>query len=219
MRGRPVRVVLIDDHELVLEGLKAMLARFTGRVRVVGEAASADEAMGVVTALAPDVVLCDVRLRGSSGLDLCRRLTEQHPECRVLLLSVYEDEQYLYQALRVGAAGYLLKRVGGEELVRSLELAYAGETVVDPTLAGRVASSAARLHSQEFWPGARLGLSQRESEVLGCIVAGLSNRAIATQLVIGDETVKSHARAIYRKLGVSDRAGAVAAALREGVFR
>jgi len=214
-----VRVVLVDDHEMVLEGLKAMLARFVGRVRVVGVAASAEEAQQVVTALKPDVVLCDVRLRGSSGLDLCRRLTSQHPECRVLLLSVYEDEQYVYQALRVGAAGYLLKRVGGEELVTSLEMVHAGETVVDTVLAGRVASSAARLHSGEFWPGARLGLSQRESEVLGLIVAGLSNRAIAGKLVIGDETVKSHTRAIYRKLGVSDRAGAVAAALREGVFR
>jgi DNA-binding NarL/FixJ family response regulator len=219
MRDRPVRVVLVDDHEMVLEGLKAMLARFVGRVRVVGVAASAEEAQQVVSALAPDVVLCDVRLRGSSGLDLCRRLTSQHPECRVLLLSVYEDEQYVYQALRVGAAGYLLKRVGGEELVTSLEMVHAGETVVDTTLAGRVASSAARLHSGEFWPGARLGLSQRESEVLGLIVAGLSNRAIAGKLVIGDETVKSHTRAIYRKLGVNDRAGAVAAALREGVFR
>jgi DNA-binding NarL/FixJ family response regulator len=219
MRDRPVRVVLVDDHEMVLEGLKAMLARFTGRIRVVGVAASADEAQRVVAALVPDVVLCDVRLRGSSGLDLCRRLTEQHPECKVLLLSVYEDEQYVYQALRVGAAGYLLKRIGGEELATSIEMVNAGETVVDTTLAGRVASSAARLHSGEFWPGARLGLSQRESEVLGLIVAGLSNRAIASRLVIGDETVKSHARAIYRKLGVSDRAGAVAAALREGVFR
>jgi DNA-binding NarL/FixJ family response regulator len=219
MGDRPVRVVLVDDHEMVLEGLKAMLSRFVGRIRVVGVASSADEAQRVVAALTPDVVLCDVRLRGSSGLDLCRRLTEQHPECRVLLLSVYEDEQYVYQALRVGAAGYLLKRIGGEELVTSLEMVQAGETVVDTTLAGRVASSAARLHSGEFWPGAALGLSQRESEVLGLIVAGLSNRAIASRLVIGDETVKSHARAIYRKLGVSDRAGAVAAALREGVFQ
>ena len=219
MGDRPVRVILVDDHEMVLEGLKAMLARFVGRIRVVGVAASADEAERVVAALTPDVVLCDVRLRGSSGLDLCRRLTEQHPECRVLLLSVYEDEQYVYQALRVGAAGYLLKRIGGEELVTALEMVQAGETVVDTTLAGRVASSAARLHSGEFWPGAQLGLSQRESEVLGLIVAGLSNRAIASRLVIGDETVKSHTRAIYRKLGVSDRAGAVAAALREGVFR
>ena len=214
-----MRVVLVDDHEMVLEGLKAMLARFAGRVRVVGEAASAEEAQHVVAALTPDVVLCDVRLRGSSGLDLCQRLCEQNPECRVLLLSVYDDEQYLYQALRAGAAGYLLKRVGGEELVGYLEQVRAGETVVDATLAGRVASSAARLHSGEFWPGARLGLSQRESEVLGFIVAGLSNRAIASRLVIGDETVKSHVRALYRKLGVSDRAGAVAAALREGVFQ
>ena len=121
MESRPVRVVLVDDHEMVLEGLKAMLARFAGRVRVVGQAGSAEEAQPVVTALAPDVVLCDVRLRGSSGLDLCRKLTEHDPACRVLLLSVYDDEQYLFQALRAGASGYLLKRVTGEELVRSLE--------------------------------------------------------------------------------------------------
>jgi DNA-binding NarL/FixJ family response regulator len=219
MESRSVRVVLVDDHEMVLEGLKAMLARFTGRVRVVGQATSAEEAQPVVAALAPDVVLCDVRLRGSSGLDLCRRLTEEIPDCRVVLLSVYDDEQYLYQALRAGAAGYLLKRIGGEELVRSLEQVREGETVVDSTMAGRIASSAARMESGEYWPGARLGLSQRESEVLGLMVAGLSNRAVASKLVIGEETVKSHARAIYRKLGVSDRASAVAAALREGVFR
>ena len=173
----------------------------------------------MVTALSPDVVLCDVRLRGSSGLDLCRRLAESNPGCRVLLLSVYDDEQYLYQALRAGAAGYLLKRVTGEELVKSLEQVNAGGTVVDGTMAARVASSAARLDSGEFWPGARVGLSQRESEVLGLMVAGLSNRAIASRLVISDETVKSHTRAIYRKLGVGDRAGAVATALREGIYQ
>ena len=219
MGGRPVRVVLVDDHELVIEGLKAMLARFAGRVRVIGQAGTAEDALPVITALAPDVVLCDVRLRGSSGLDLCRQLVEASPGCRVVLLSVYDDEQYLYQALRAGAAGYLLKRVSGEELVRSLERVQLGETVVDPVLAARAATAAARLDSGEFWPGARLGLSQRESEVLGLIVAGLSNRAIAARLIIGDETVKSHTRAIYRKLGVGDRAAAVAAALREGVFQ
>ena len=109
--------------------------------------------------------------------------------------------------------------MSGEELVRSLEQVHAGETVVDPVLAARVASSAARMDSGDFWPGARLGLTQRESEVLGLIVAGLSNRAIASRLIIGEETVKSHTAAIYRKLGVGDRAGAVAAALREGVFK
>lgn len=214
-----MRVVLVDDHEMVLQGLKAMLARFLGRIRVVGEAADAETAERVVAALDPDVVLCDVRLRGSSGLDLCKRLIETEPRRRVVLLSVYDDEQYLYQALRAGAAGYLLKRVTGEELVKQLELVQAGETVVDSTLAGRAAASAARLQSGEFWPGAHLGLSHRESEVLALLVAGLSNRAIAAKLVVGDETVKSHVRAIYRKLSVGDRAGAVAAALREGIFR
>ena len=219
MEGRPLRVVLVDDHEMVLQGLKAMLARFLGRVRVVGEAADAETAARVVAALDPDVVLCDVRLRGSSGLDLCKRLVETEPSRRVVLLSVYDDEQYLYQALRVGAAGYLLKRVTGEELVKQLELVQAGETVVDSALAGRAAASAARLQRGEFWPGAHLGLSHRESEVLALLVAGLSNRAIAAKLVVGDETVKSHVRAIYRKLSVGDRAAAVAAALREGIFR
>lgn len=219
MTGRPVRVVLVDDHEMVLQGLKAMLVRFANRVRVVGEAASAEEAEEVVAALDPDVVVCDVRLRGASGLDLCRRLLQRDPERRVVLLSVYDDEQYLYQALRAGAAGYLLKRLGGEELVRHLEYVHEGETVIDPTLAGRAAASAARLQSGEFWPGAHLGLSHRESEVLALMVAGLSNRAIASRLVVGDETVKSHVRAVYRKLDVGDRAGAVAVALREGIFQ
>ncbi len=219
MNGRPVRVVLVDDHEMVLQGLKAMLVRFASRVRVVGEAASAEDAERVVAALDPDVVLCDVRLRGASGLDLCRRLLASDPQRRVVLLSVYDDEQYLYQAIRAGAAGYLLKRLGSEELVRHLESVHAGETVVDPTLAGRAAASAARLQSGEFWPGAHLGLSHRESEVLALMVAGLSNRAIASRLVVGDETVKSHARGIYRKLNVGDRASAVAVALREGIFQ
>jgi DNA-binding NarL/FixJ family response regulator len=219
MSDTPVRIVLVDDHEMVRQGLKSMLAPFRGRIRVVGEAADAEDAIRVVAALDPDVVLCDLRLQGVSGLDLCRRLLERDPNRRVVLLSVYDDEQYVFQALRAGASGYLLKKISGEELVRHLELVYAGERVVDTVLAGRAMDSAARLASGEFWPGARQGLTHRESEVLSLMVTGLSNRGIATRLVVGDETVKSHLRAIYRKLGVSDRTGAVAAALREGIFR
>lgn len=196
-----------------------MLARFSGRVRIVGDAHDAQTATTLVTGLNPDIVLCDVRLRETSGLDLCRSLLECEPKRRVVLLSVYDDEQYLYQALRAGAVGYLLKGIGGADLVRNLELVHSGETVVDPVLAGRAATSAARLQAGEFWPGAHLGLSQRESEVLELLVAGLSNKAIASRLVVGDETVKSHIRSLYRKLSVGDRAGAVATALREGIFR
>lgn len=216
----PLRLVLVDDHEMVLEGIKAVLARFADRVRVLAEAVTADQAERLVATVDPDVVVTDVRLRGqSSGLDLCRRLIQATPGRRVVLLSAYDDEQYLFQAIRAGAAGYLLKSIGGEELVRQLERAASGETVVDPTMAGRAVASAARLQAGEFWPGAHLGLSQRESEVLGFLVAGMSNRAIARELVLADETVKSHVRAIYRKLDVSDRVSAVAVALREGIFR
>lgn len=215
----PLRVVLVDDHEMVIAGLKAMLAQFRGRVRVVGEAIGVEQVMPVVAGLNPDIVLCDVRMQGASGLDLCAALRERHPGTKVVLLSVYDDEQYLFQALRAGAAGYLLKKISGDELVRQLELAHTGVTVIDAGLAGRAVDTAARLQSDEFWPGARQGLTQRESEVLSLMVSGLSNRGIAARLVVSDETIKSHLRAIYRKLGVNDRSGAVATALREGIFQ
>ena len=154
----------------------------------------------------------------SAGLDLCGDILRVHPACKVVFLTVYDDEQYLYQALRVGASGFLLKRIRGGELVDYLRRIGDGEVLIDPSLAGRVALSAARLRSGEFWPGAHLGLTQRESEVLSLLVAGLSNRAIAAKLVVSEETVKTHSRGIYRKLGVSDRAAAVTVALREGVF-
>jgi DNA-binding NarL/FixJ family response regulator len=217
-QSAPLRLVIVDDHQMVLDGLKAMLRPYASQVAVTGEASDASEAVSLVTRLQPDAVLLDIRLRGASGLDLCGDILAAHPACKVVFLTVYDDEQYLYQALRVGAAGFLLKRIRGGELVDYLLRIRDGEVLVDPSLVGRVALSAARLHSGEFWPGAHLGLTQRESEVLSLLVAGLSNRAIAAKLVVSEETVKTHSRGIYRKLGVSDRAAAVTVALREGVF-
>jgi DNA-binding NarL/FixJ family response regulator len=158
-------------------------------------------------------------MQGSSGLDLCQALRQRHPERRVVMLSVYDDEQYLFQALRVGASGYLLKSISSDELVRQLEFVHGGATAIDPGMAARAVDTAARMQRDEVWPGARHGLTQRESEILSYVVTGLSNRGIANKLVIGEETVKSHLRSIYRKLGVSDRTGAVATALREGIYQ
>jgi DNA-binding NarL/FixJ family response regulator len=219
MATPPVRIVLVDDHEMVIEGLKAMLAAFDSRVTVVGQAVGPDHVLSVVGDLDPDIVLCDVRMQGSSGLDVCQQLRARDPDRKVVMLSVYDDEQYLFQAFRVGAAGYLLKSISSEELVRQLEFVHNGETAIDPGMAARAVDTAARLQRDEFWPGARQGLTQRESEILSFVVNGLSNRAIATKLVIGDETVKTHLSSIYRKLGVSDRTGAVATALREGIYQ
>ena len=214
----PVRVVLIDDHQMVLDGLSAMLRPHGDRVAVVGQVTEPGEASGVVGRLKPDVVLLDVRLKSASGLDLCGELLRRSPATRIVFLTVYDDEQYLFQALRAGAVGFLLKRVTAAELVQHLDRVMEGEIVIDPALAGRVALSAARLQSGEYWPGGHLGLTQRESEVLELLVRGLSNRAIARHLVVGEETVKTHVRSIYRKLEVPDRAQAIAVALREGLF-
>jgi DNA-binding NarL/FixJ family response regulator len=215
----PLRVVVVDDHQMVLDGLRAMLAVYSDQVEIVGEATEPELAMKIIVGQEPDITLLDVRLRGSSGLDLCAEIRKRRPGCKVVFLTVYDDEQYLYQALRLGAAGFLLKRVSGAELVDHLQRIDQGEVLIDPSLATKVAMSVAHLRGGEFWPGASLGLTQRESEVLALIVAGLSNRAIAGRLTVSEETVKTHARGIYRKLDVPDRSGAVAAALREGVFQ
>ena len=214
----PLRIVLVDDHEMVLQGLTTILGRFLGRVRVVGQALDAAGAQKLAATLKPDIVLCDVRLKGTSGLDLCRQLVERDPAAKVVLLSAHDDEQYLFQAMRVGARGYLLKQITGEDLVRHLERVADGETAIDASLAGRAVSSAARLQGGEFWPGAGLGLTQRESEVLALTVAGLSNRAIAGRLVVGEETIKSHLRSIYRKLEVHSRGEAVFEASQLGLL-
>lgn len=215
----PLRLVLVDDHEMVLHGLDTMLGHFPEEVVIVGQATTAAVALRVVAEESPDVVLCDVRIGKDSGLDLCRQINTQYPDTKVVLLTVYDDEHYLYQALRVGASGYILKRVDGRELVGNLRRIREGETVVDEGLAGRVALSAARLNREEFWAGAHLSLTQRESEVLELLVSGHSNKAVASKLVVSEDTVKTHIRGLYRKLGVTDRSGAVAVALREGLFR
>lgn len=216
--ARPVKVLLVDDHQVVLEGLVSMLASQRDRVAILGATTEPTEALRLTGDLEPDIVLLDVRLKGASGLDLCQEINRRYPAVKVVFFTVYDDEQYLFQALRVGAAGFLLKRTTAVELAEHLERVMGGEVAIDPVIAGRVAVTAARLQSGEFWPGAYLGLTQRESEVLQLMVRGLSNRAIGAQLYIGEETVKSHSRAIYRKLEVSDRSQAIAVALREGIF-
>ncbi len=217
--GEPIRLLLVDDHQMVLDGLRAMLRPHAADIEVVAATTDPAEARRLVVDSRPDVALIDVRMRSMSGLELCAELLRLAPEVKVVLLTVYDDEQYLYEGLRAGAKGYLTKQVVAEELLDHVRRVLDGEIVVDPGLAGRVALSAARLDRGEFWPGAALGLSERESEVLELIVRGKSNKNIAEDLMLGDETIKTHVRSLYRKLGVTDRAQAVAYALREGTFR
>ncbi|MEJ7583412.1 MAG: response regulator transcription factor [Acidimicrobiales bacterium] len=158
----PIRLLLVDDHQMVLDGLGAMLRPHAEQAVVVASTTDPDEARRLVVDTAPDIALVDVRMRSMSGLELCQELLRLAPDTKVVLLTVYDDEQYLFEALRAGAAGYLTKQLVAKELLAHLRRVLAGEIVVDPSLAGRVALSASRLQRGEFWPGAHLGLSQRE---------------------------------------------------------
>ena len=163
----PVRIVLVDDHEMVIEGLKAMLAAFDERVTVVGQAVGADKRDRAWSPSSTPTSCCATcGCRAPAGWTCASNCAERDPDRRVVMLSVYDDEQYLFQALRVGASGYLLKSISSEELVRQLEFVHGGETAIDPGMAARAVDTAARLQRGEFWPGARQGLTQRESEIL-----------------------------------------------------
>ena len=149
----------------------------------------------------------------------CRLIVERFPGLAVVFLTVYEDEQYVFEALRAGAKGYMLKRASAEDIVRVLRGVRAGRTILDEALTGDIALRASRVRPGHIWPGSEFGITQRESEVLRAVVDGLNNKAIAEQLVISEDTVKTHVRSIFRKLGVTDRAQAVSVALRESIFK
>jgi DNA-binding NarL/FixJ family response regulator len=209
--------MVVDDHVMVREGLVAMLAH-RPEVKMVGTAATGAEARLLMEEVHPDVVLVDINLKGESGIALCRTLVDEHPDVAIVCLTVYDQEQYLFEALRAGARGFLLKRITPEGLVAAVEGVMAGEIVIDPLLSGKVTKIAAASEARGlFWPGIHYGLTKRESEILQIVCEGFSNREIAERLFVGDETVKSHLKAVYRKLGVSDRSEAIALALRQGL--
>lgn len=216
---KPIKVLWVDDHEVILDGIISMMRRHWTRLKIQATAMTMQEALNALSKEDFDAVITDVRLKSESGIDLAREVAVRYPNVPVMLFTVYDDEQYLFQALRVGVRGFVLKQASSDDLVGYIEQMVSGEIIIDPSVAGRVALFAARLHSGEFWPGAHLGMTQRESEVLELVVKGLSNKAIASQLIVGEETVKTHLSAIYRKLNVRDRSQAVAVAIREGVFK
>jgi DNA-binding NarL/FixJ family response regulator len=216
--GRPVRVVLVNEDEIIVEGLEGMLAPHREQVEVVGGVLLTDDVSAQAKALDADVVLLDLDVHGKNGLGAAAELVSDKPPFQVVIFTDDAEERRLFDALRLGIAGYLLKSMSAVQLVDHLVRVRNGEVVVDPTMATRIALRAANLGGGRSWPGSQLGLSQRESEVMSLLVDGLSNRMIAAQLVVGEETVKTHLRSIYRKLGVSDRAQAIATALRMGIF-
>jgi DNA-binding NarL/FixJ family response regulator len=202
-----IRLVIVDDHPVVRDGLRGMLA--SPDFEVVGEAASGDEAVAVVTTQGPDVVLMDLRMPGSDGLSAIERL-RTHP-CRVLVLTTYDTDRDVLPAIKAGATGYLLKDTPRDELHRAIRAAHAGEAVLSPAVATRLLGQV-REPAQE-------PLSARELDVLALVAKGSTNRAVAAALFISEATVKTHLLHVYAKLGVGDRAAAVAVAYERGLLK
>jgi DNA-binding NarL/FixJ family response regulator len=213
-----VRVLLVDDQELMRTGLRGILrARFG--FEIVGELASGAGVVQAVETYRPDVVLMDVRMPGVDGVEATRRLREVADEPPVLVLTTFEDEEILAGAIRAGAAGFLLKGVPVEDLQRAVRAVAAGDSWLDPAVTGRVLS-AYRKGPMPALPSAEVEvLTPREREVLALIGEGLSNTEIAAELTLGEGTVKTHVGHIFNKLDLRDRAAAVVFAFDHGLVQ
>ena len=205
------RILLVDDHEVVRLGLKSLLERHP-QFEIVGEAASAREALEQVANNHPDVVVMDIRLPGTSGIEACEEITSRFPETRVLMLTSYAEDEMLFSAIRAGASGYVLKQIDGEELVRALEAVARGEALLDPAVTQRVFQEVRRAVKEEE-ASAFAHLSQQEKHVLLLVSEGKTNREIAKALFLGEGTVRNYVSSILSKLGVNNRAEAAAYAV------
>lgn len=203
MTAEPVRVLLCDDHEMVRAGLRSFFDVQDG-IEVVGEAGTAEQALALIGRTRPDVVLMDLVLPGMSGVEAVRRISADHPAVKVLVLTSFSSDSTVLEAVRAGAAGYLLKDVNPTELAGALKTVHAGGSPLHPSVAAAVMRNVSEPEH----------LTNREREVLGLIARGLSNRLIARELALSEKTVKAHVSAILSKLGAADRTQAALWAVR-----
>ncbi|MCK4316927.1 MAG: response regulator transcription factor [Anaerolineae bacterium] len=206
-----LRIIIVDDHEVVRLGLRTLLERHPD-FTVVGEAATAKEAVQKTLLLRPNVVVMDIRLPGGSGIDACRKIVEQAPEAKVIMLTSYAEDEMLFDAIAAGACGYVLKQIGSDDLVRAIETVGEGEALLDPALTQRVFArvrEAARKEQEEAFAG----LTDQEMRVLAQVAEGKTNREIAGVMFLGEGTVRNYVSSILRKLNLTNRAEAAAYAV------
>jgi DNA-binding NarL/FixJ family response regulator len=208
-----IRVLIVDDHAVVREGLRTFLSLQDG-IEVVGEAADGVEALAVAATLAPDVILMDLVMPRLDGVGAMRALREDGATARVIVLTSFADDDRILPAIQAGAAGYLLKNVAPAELARAVRAAHAGEALLDPSVAARLVAAVAS-GSAASAPSAP-DLTPRERDVLALICRGYANKRIARELGLSEKTVKAHVGHLLAKLGVTDRTQAAVLAVREG---
>jgi DNA-binding NarL/FixJ family response regulator len=212
-----IKILLAEDHKIVREGTRQLLEQAPD-MEIVGEAADGLEAVRLASDLRPDVVVMDVRLPGMNGIEATRVIAARLPEVRILILSAYDDDSYVFPLLEAGASGYLLKTSSGAELAEAIRRVWAGETALSPRITAKLVG---RLGHRGAYRAAEMqdGLTEREMEVLRATARGLPNKTIAGSLSISPQTVQVHLRNIFSKLGVGNRSEAVAYAIRHGWIR
>ena len=210
------RVVVADDQALVRAGLK-MVLEAEPDIEVVGEAADGHEVLEVARRAAPDVVLMDIRMPGLDGLEASRRLLAGADPPKVLVLTTFDEEEYLYEALRAGTSGFLLKVSPPEQLIGAIRTVAAGNALIDPAVTRRVIEAFGRRATASPPPASYEELTAREREVLTLLARGRSNAEIADELIVGDATVKTHVARVLMKLGLRDRVQAVVFAYEHGI--
>lgn len=201
-----IRLLIVDDQRLMREGLRTLLELEHG-FEIVGEAADGQAALDAYSELKPDVVLMDIRMPGMDGVEATRRLCKTWPDTRVIILTTFDDDANVFEGLRAGAVGYLLKDLSGQELAKAVRTVYHGGGLLEPTVAKRVMEEFARLHPpvRSINEGLPEPLSERELEVLKLVSDGLSNREIGNKLGLSEGTVKNYVTNILQKIGVRDR--------------
>ena len=213
--GKPIRVLIVDDHPVVRQGLQSLLSNYSD-IQVAGEADTGLRALEVAALLQPDVVLLDIRLPGANGTDVTRQLRRQNPKARIIILTAYEDDEYLIEALQAGAHGYLLKSASHETLAEAIRNAHAGRRVLSPSLVDGVLRQFEELAKESLV--SQSGLSESELEILPLLAEGATNKEMAERLYWSEATVKRKMKDILAKLEVSNRAQAVAEAMKRGLI-
>ncbi|HSX99452.1 MAG TPA: response regulator transcription factor [Streptomyces sp.] len=220
MTSSTIRVLIADDQQMVRQGFSVLLNIQPG-IEVVGQAVHGLDAIDKVAELAPDVVLMDIRMPELGGIEATRRITTERPHIRVLVLTTFDLDEYVYEALRAGASGFLLKDASADQLAEAVRVVAAGDALLAPGITRRLIAEFSRLGTTPRAPlKARVGdLTERETEVLTLIAQGLSNAEIAQRLVVAEQTVKTHVGRILVKLGLRDRTQAAVFAYESGLVR
>ncbi len=212
-----IRVIIADDHAIVREGVRMILAKEPD-IEVVGEAGDGRQAIDLVGKLRPHVVIMDLTMPGMGGIEATKQVKEHHPAVNVLALTMHEDESYVFQLLRAGASGYVLKRAAAQDLVQAVRAAATGEAFLYPSVARKVVEDYLKRVEQGEGRERYDGLTDREKEILTQIAQGLANQQIAEKLYISIKTVQTHRAHILEKLGLHDRTELVRYAIRKGLI-